>query len=357
MLREYNAKDISTCLKSRKIVYAGDSTVRQIFWATAAKLDVKGADEARNNAAKHEDLTFSRAEVTLEFIWDPFLNTSNLHQHLAARRDGQVARKNEDKGGNKSAATLLIGGGLWHAQHYGEGSLQAFENSFDIITSLMNHGDHGVSSQVFPPSASNRPSPDYPVVFAPVQIPWYDSLSPDRAATLTAVKIDPLNEYLQELSAQRGALVAWSYFLMTLQRKSAFEASGVHVVDTVARRKADVLLNMRCNAELTRATKYPVDKTCCSSYVQTNWVQRIILFSSLGTLPLMVWFTSGGMYSLACGLRRQSPNLRKRFQATAMATIRKAISCSLYFRVSVMLLLLRRPYADFQQIAEAIFVE
>lgn len=301
MLHEYNTKEISTCLKSRKIVYAGDSTIRQIFWATARKLDAKGADQARHYAEKHEDVTFSRADVTLEFIWDPFLNSSTLHQHLAARRDSRDPREQDDKNASKSAAVTLVGGGLWHAQHFGENSLKPFKDSLDTIVWLTSHGEHDVSSHNKSPSFRNGPNPDDRVIFAPVQVPWYDSLALSHAASLTAANINPLNEHFQELSTQRGALVAWSYFFMTLQRKSAYEEDGLHVVDTVARRKADVLLNMRCNAELTRVTKYPMDKTCCSDYLRTNWVQLAILSVSLWTLPLMAWVTLGGMYTTTFG--------------------------------------------------------
>ena len=304
MLHEYSAKDISICLKSRKIVFAGDSTIRQIFWATAAKLDARDADEAKRDAKKHENLTFSRAEVTLEFIWDPFLNTSVLHQHLAACRKAQNPQAQGGHNSSKSAAILLIGGGLWHAQHFKEDSLKPFQDSLDTITWLVNRGEHGASSLQFSPPSIVEPSSEDRVIFAPVQVPWYDSLSPPRAATLTSANINPLNEYLQELSAKRGALVAWSHFLMTLQRKSAYEESGVHVVNTVAHRKADVLLNLRCNAKLTHITKYPMNKTCCSDYVQTNWVQRTILFALLWTLPLMIWVTARGMYTLSVGFQQ-----------------------------------------------------
>ena len=294
-MHEYNAKDISSCLESRKIVFAGDSTIRQIFWATARKLDARGADAAQHDAEKHEDLTFCRAGVTINFIWDPFLNTSVLHQHLAAHRDAQDQKLRHKNEVGKSAAITLIGGGLWYAQHFGTHSLEHFKESLDTVTWLTNHGEHGDSSQQIEPSFPHRPKPDALLVYAPAQVPWYESLSPPHGATLTAGNINPLNEYLQEISIQRGVLVAWSYILMTLTRKSAYEDDGLHVIDTVARRKADVLLNLRCNAELTRKTKYPMDKTCCSDYPRANWVQKIVLFGSMCTLPFMVWITSGGM--------------------------------------------------------------
>ena len=294
-MHEYNAKDISTCLQSRKLVYAGDSTARQVFWATARKLDVKGADEAQSDAQRHEGLTFSRAGVTLEFIWDPFLNTSILHEHLAAYRDAQDLIGANEIDRSRCAAITLIGGGLWHAKHFHENSLEHYKESLDTITWLASHGEHGVSSQQIQPSFRKRPNPNALLVYAPVQVPWYESLPPPRAATITATDINRMNEYLQELSVQRGVLVAWSHFFMAFQRKSVFKEDGLHIVDTVASRKADVLLNLRCNAELTRKTKYPMDKTCCSDYPQTNWVQMIVLFGSLFTLPFMVWITFGGM--------------------------------------------------------------
>ena len=274
--------------------------MRQIFWATAGKLDAKGANEAKDAAERHEDLTFSKAGVTLNFIWDPFLNASALHQEIAAHRAALGFREQRGINGSDTAsgaALLLIGGGLWHAQHTGEDSLKSFKDSLDTILWMTKHSEHGVSNQQTSPLFHTRPTPDDRMIFAPVQVPWYDSLSPYHAASLTEANINPLNEYLRDLSKKQGILVAMSHFFMTWQRKAAYKEDGLHVVEIVARRKADVLLNMRCNAELSRMTKYPMDKTCCSDYTGMNWVHLIVTLISMWILLSLTWIISESTFT------------------------------------------------------------
>ncbi|KAA6412090.1 MAG: hypothetical protein FRX48_04240 [Lasallia pustulata] len=286
LVHEYKARDISSCLKSQRIVYIGDSTVRQIFWATAKKLDLGGAEDNIRNAEKHADLSFARDGVFMEFIWDPFLNSSRLYDELVAYRPRSFST-NSGSNASQSAAILLVGGGLWDARHIGTAPLKHFRDSIDNIVSFMTTAKLGKSSSFTSPSpslANNRGS-DNAFLLAPVQVPMYGSLSPPRAAAITPEKIDPMNDYLQQLSAYQGADILWSYSLMTRQVEYAYEESGIHVVQPVADQRADVLLNLRCNAEAAIAKGYPFDRTCCSAYRRLGWVQWLVLVNALAVLP------------------------------------------------------------------------
>lgn len=295
MMHEYEGVDISTCLEYRNMVFIGDSTIRNIFWATAKKLDKNAADEEKRITDKHIDLNFTRAHVTIEFIWDPFLNSSKLQQHLASHRNSWDLEK-QNLNGNMTAAVLLVGGGLWHVRHLESTSLKSFKASIENIMSSMAFE----ASQALSPGPSERnqarPISNNLVVIAPVQTPLYESLYPlvKVEGKMTPAAIDPLNEYLREMSTYKGATVAWSYTLMTQNDEATYEEGGIHVVDAVARQKADVLLNLRCNAELTRLKGYPMDKTCCNRYPRLSWVQVVILIGPLVVLPLIIVSSTHG---------------------------------------------------------------
>lgn len=281
------------------MVFIGDSTIRSIFWATAKKLDKKAEDEEKRITEQHMDLNFTRAHVTVEFIWDPFLNSSKLHQHLASHRNSWDLEKQE-LNGNMTAAILIVGGGLWHARHIESNSLRSFEASMENVMSSMALGDSRAPSSRSSEGNQTKPISSNLVVITPVQSPLYESMYPfvEAEGRMTPARIDPLNDYLRKVSTYKRAAVVWSYALMTQNKEAAYKEGGIHVVDAVARQKADVLLNMRCNAELTRLKGYPLDKTCCNLYPGLSWVQNVILVGPLIVLPLIILLSIHGKYSL-----------------------------------------------------------
>lgn len=290
-MHEYSLEDISTCLESRRIVLIGDSATRNIFWATAKKLDPKAADEEMQKAERHIDLNFSRGGVAVEFFWDPFLNSSNLLHHLAIHHDAWDSEKDKDE--NMSTGLLFIGGGLWHVKHLGAAALEAFKTSMETVVSSMVPGGYktmtAMSLSGYPAFSTTRNI----LIISPVEsLSLYAALAEPR---LDPAKIRPLNEHLQKISAETGAPVAWSYNLMTNEDDRAYQTDGFHVIDDVSRHRADIMLNLRCNADIVRLKGYPMDKTCCNRYPGPTWVQTAIIIVSLIVLPLVVLIS---IYSL-----------------------------------------------------------
>ena len=303
-MHEYKENELAACLQFKRLVFIGDSTTRQIFWATAKKLDDDGARDGMGAAQKHADLEFRRNGVVLEFIWDPYLNSSRLHEELEAYRSTSHVPTENDVKQRESAALILVGGGLWFARHVHVNTLREFRDSIDSIVPYMNPPTEAASTVAERPFTRNHVSKNLLLV-APVQVPKYDFLSPSRSETITAEKIDAMNGYLQQLSEFQGADVVWSFYLMTRGQRAAYEQSGLHVVDNVAGRKADILLNLRCNAEAANGIGgqgYPYDRTCCGNYRRLGWVQWTGLIGTLLILPLLLWITRAGSYtSLAHG--------------------------------------------------------
>lgn len=268
----------------RRIVYIGDSTTRQLFWATAKKLNLSAADEEMREAAKHEDLTFEEGDVVVDFIWDPFLNSSNLRGELLSYLNDGL-QDNVDTFGK--AGLVFVGGGLWYARHFGLDWLDQFKESIDYLAPLLG-SQRGAVSTLYSTPRLRRQGAAHHVYMAPVQIPLYDVLSPLRASSMTPEKINPMNEHLYNTSKTKGVKVVWSHSLMTWESEYAYEESGLHVVENVSLRRVDVLLNMRCNAELTLSQGYPFDKTCCSSYERHRVLGKRSLFVSILTTTIII---------------------------------------------------------------------
>lgn len=300
-MHEYQSNDISACLGSRKMVFIGDSTVRNIFWAIAKKLDKRAADYEARTAEKHADISFSGAHVNLDFIWDPFLNSSNLQQ-LSASYQNNWDSKRREMHGNTSTALSVIGGGLWHARHLKFDALATFEAAIHNVISSTTLKDSTHLNPTCPRNYQEISASNSLVIISPVQIPLYGSLNTSSKAelTMTPTRINLLNNYLHNVSISQRAPVAWSYSLMTRHEETAYEKSGVHVIETIARQKADVLLNMRCNAAITRLGRYPMDKTCCNHYPWPNWVQLVILVGSASVLPIILLWTVNNRPNSMC---------------------------------------------------------
>jgi hypothetical protein len=287
-MHEYKQTDISQCLQGRRLVFIGDSTVRQVFWAVAKKMGRHSSEEEPPDAFelghKAEDIEFESNGVRAKFIWDPWLNSTGLEQEL----EKYEAQPPTDGREDESAALILVGApGLWYAGHGQANYFQDFRTSIDRV---IPHMDHAPTENDTGRTERHRPfdNPANLLLLSPVQDPVYQALSPAAKATLTFPKIHMMNEYLKQASSHSSADVIWSYSLMTGMGDEGYTADGIHVVQSLAGLKADILLNLRCNGNA--ATRgYPYNRTCCNNYKRPNVIQLATLVIGLFVLPALVF--------------------------------------------------------------------
>ncbi|KAH6644638.1 10 TM acyl transferase domain found in Cas1p-domain-containing protein [Boeremia exigua] len=280
LLHDYTTSDIADCNEDGQVLFVGDTTVRQVFWAVAKKLDSGWVDDRRQELDKHEDLHLEVGRARLSFMWDPWLNSTGFRGELKAymdrnRPENSVQEKSlHPSDGKRRSVLLFIGGGLWHARHLGDEYLPAFNHVVDRVAAVMStahdrltspaniraHGKDGVDDQIF---------------FAPVPDPIIDRLSPSREI-ITQNKIWAMNDHLQ-LWSNRGLNVPWSYRDMTANWPEMVGGSGLHVTERIASQMANVVLNYRCNAKAVQNGGQPLGRTCCSAYREANWVQIIAI--------------------------------------------------------------------------------
>ena len=113
MMHQYTDSDISACVGDRRISITGDSTTRQVFWALARKLNSTSAQEAERLAERHRDQNFTSHSVKLEFIWDPFLNSSSTERLLNSHAESHLLT---DKNLANNPALMMLGAGAWFAR-------------------------------------------------------------------------------------------------------------------------------------------------------------------------------------------------------------------------------------------------
>ncbi|KAI0010331.1 Cas1p-domain-containing protein [Xylariaceae sp. FL0662B] len=265
---EYSRQDFHDCLRRRKVIFVGDSTIRQIFWAAAKRLDRTRAErdikETFVSHQKHHDLSFTANDVKLEFIWDPWLNSTALDSVLKTFRtlptliDEGVVRGEDEE----SAGLILVGSpGLWAARFGEENYLILFRRGITgIAPHLSSSLDAGILSSTFGPRSYNTVANQ--ILLTPVQVPVYNNLSSDRSKTITPERINKMNNYLSHLPPKQLSHIAWAYNQMVARPGDNFDEDGLHVDDSIAERKLDIALNSRCNAA-TKAHRRSFKGTCC----------------------------------------------------------------------------------------------
>ena len=285
MMHKYTGKDLQQCVGERRLVFIGDSQVRQVFWIMAAKLDKKNAKyEFERVADKHTDQVFEGPDnLQLEFIWDPYLNSTRLSSEIM-----MASSENADPGGGNSSSLVVVGGGLWFAKNLGESSLQQFSQSVEAILHTLEaydrtHTQLGSFPQRLPQSNHTRSL----TMFLPAHKPLYVSLDSDHARTITPDRVESMHQKLLQASSQRRTPILWAYDKMTNQSET-YQPDGLHLTENAVTAIADVILNVKCNSLLTATKGYPMAKTCCSRYPPLKKTQ-IVLVHATWLFPAIAW--------------------------------------------------------------------
>lgn len=255
---------MSSCLQHAHVVYVGDSIVRQQFFA-ALQL-VRPNVDTSGEAHVNRKYVFQQEQLTMEFWWDPYLNTTS--QILNGTSPAM------------KPSLLVLGSGAWHMHHLGEDYFEQWKSSID---------------QVFESIQGHRLADA--VLLGPVEIPQFEKLSEDRRATMTMDKIEKMNDYLRykqgkvkNSKTRMGVPFVWNEIGAHL---SNVTDDGLHFTKTVTSLQAQIALNYRCNDQLDK--KFPMGTTCCFTYPRPKWYQNIFFLLFLIWVPTGFFVTTSGI--------------------------------------------------------------
>ena len=258
MLHDYVQHDIEQCLEHRTIVFVGDSTVRQLFWATAKKINGPRAQEMEATIQKHSDALFDYQGVYLHFLWDPYLNSSSESAWLG------LAKGSSMPWNATSIPAMIFGSGMWHARYLDDQYLDMYRTQVrSLIDELVPKPQTFTENVVLPPTY--RAPSSRTLVFLPIVQPNVTVLDEARSKTWTAEKLDPMNKFLEaEAEAADGHIDLFrSFGTMAANHPSPFASDGLHLSEHLTSSQANMLLNFLCNSQAV-LQKPPYDKTCCN---------------------------------------------------------------------------------------------
>ena len=263
MLYNYGAREAQQCFDKRKLVFIGDSTTRKLFYQTARVLDNKLPAAPPNDNQKHANVDLSTSYGTsISFIWDPYLNGSQVHNLIDGRSDARPA-------------LLVIGSGLWYMRYSNSsGGLPTWEaNMGRILRSIAGSKARIADS----------------VVVLPVEQIVATKLSHERASSIRSSDIDAMNSYLSHrinppssglgptANVKKPTFPAALPLVFNQMLEASMTEDGLHYADPVVQTQATLLINMRCNGFLPKVS--PFNKTCCNRYPRPSFIHAMVLLA------------------------------------------------------------------------------
>ncbi|KZT61315.1 Cas1p-domain-containing protein [Calocera cornea HHB12733] len=278
MMNTYTSKNVAPCLKNRRVLFLGDSTVRQLFFTFAHTVDPSLPATTPNDGGKHTDHTLvsGAQSMSLEFLWDPYLNSTGTREVLSVPARGQPP------------ALIVLGSGLWYLRNPGSGGLPAWEKMVDATFSLLS----AASTRA---EGGGLPAADE-IVFLPVEAPVHAKLNPERQRTIHPSDVQAMNsDLLHRVSSPSswdwsphaspahgdhplGEVVIPTVFNEMLDPSQTED--GLHFSQQIMVTQIQVLLNHRCNKLLKQ--KFPWDRTCCRPYPWPGVVQGLVILCIAG---------------------------------------------------------------------------
>jgi hypothetical protein len=287
MMHNYNPKDISTCLSSRRVVFVGDSVTRQLFFTVAHTSDSSLPMQPPKDDQKHSDHTLTSQDRTeFSFIWDPYLNTTRTRDILHLTDSSNAS---STLASIRTPAIMIFGSGLWFLRYAeSSGGLPRWEATIEETLDLVTKAGEQLADTV---------------IFLPVEGVASSKLSPPRASSIRNSDVDAMNSDLMhriDPPSTQSLTAPSQFFKKSLRhRHVAFPQTfnrmldpsqttdGLHYSDKVLKAQVNVLLNFRCNEVLPK--KFPLDKTCCRRYPSASFHQLLVLILLASWGPIARW--------------------------------------------------------------------
>ncbi|KAI8967068.1 10 TM acyl transferase domain found in Cas1p-domain-containing protein [Mycotypha africana] len=312
MLHPYKPTDISTCLskgsRRRRVVYIGDSIVRQQYFALLQLIRPNVSLEG--DAHTNRKYIFQEEQLELEFWWDPYLNDTFL-QFLTKSSVQQP-----------KSSLMVVGGGAWHMRYLPpEDYFSAWRQPIDVLFQTVRQ--QGMTEAM---------------MVLPVEIPDYSRLDANRSTSITIDKVHRMNEYLHtqllnlEKTTQSLPLqipFVWNT-MSTTQFSNHVTQDGLHFNTFITHAQTQVVLNYRCNDQLEK--KFPMASTCCYHYPRPTWYQIGVILYYLAWIPVGFLFLSATVASIQ---NNSGADRRARGLATRLFPSQKILQASFTFGLCI----------------------
>lgn len=293
--------------EDRRALFVGDSNVRRLYFAFARAVDSKKGGKMQFDTAwedqgdKHTDRTAvvhapDGHKLTLEFWWDPYLNTTQTADYLTSAP--------------KPASLLVLGSGLWYLRQPASGGLGAWTTAVQSTFDKLREWQGTPAAPLLTPWDSMATDPEAwngwlpakkqtegkhgfvladAVIVLPVPIPVEDKLDAERKATIGHSDVEAMNA---DLTARLDHKNPAPVIIPTVFNELLVDSEtndGLHWSDRIMDKQAELLLGWRCNDVLRKEAQ---EGTCCRRYAKVRPLQGLLLLYLGLWAPLSYFFAA-----------------------------------------------------------------
>ncbi|ORZ25260.1 10 TM acyl transferase domain found in Cas1p-domain-containing protein [Absidia repens] len=266
MMHTYKADEMATCLNHSRILYIGDSIMREQFYSMN-----RLTHSINTNGPLHIDRKYvdKKHGLTYEFWWDPYINQTRTIELLNGNTTTTSA--------GPPPSLLVIGSGIWYENMLPDDTyLDEWKTAVDRVFDVVEKNTEAVIADT--------------VMLSPVEIPQVNRLNADRQRLITLDKTTIMNNYLHQRydtlanhhpTSAFAVGFAWNAIAASTEN---ITLDGLHYLSPVTTPQAQIALNFRCNQQLPK--HYPITTTCCIHYPSPRWYQSIFFILFLVWVPL-----------------------------------------------------------------------
>ncbi|XP_028926669.1 N-acetylneuraminate 9-O-acetyltransferase [Ornithorhynchus anatinus] len=262
MMHRYKVSEAKSCLVDKRIVFVGDSRIRQLFYSFVKIINPQFREEGN----KHENIPFEdkATAVKVDFLWHPEVNGS-MKQCIKAWTEDSAAKPH----------IIVAGAATW--------SIKMRNGSSEALAQYKNN-----LSALAPLLEKLAKTSD---VYWVLQDPVSEELLSERRKMITNQQIDAYNEAAVGIlnGSARGTksrVRVFSVSTLIARETIAKSPDGLHLPESSRETSAMILMNVYCNKVLR-----PVDGSCCRPRPPPTLLQKLAAaFFALSTAGYALFY-------------------------------------------------------------------
>uniref|UniRef100_A0A3B3VGH8 N-acetylneuraminate (7)9-O-acetyltransferase n=1 Tax=Poecilia latipinna TaxID=48699 RepID=A0A3B3VGH8_9TELE len=277
MMHKYKSNDAITCLSEKRVVFAGDSRIRQLFYSFVKIIKPETTEDGNK-----------------DFLWYPEANNSMKDRVMSWTHE--AAAKPD---------VVILGAATWSIKLH-SGSSETLQQYRANLTAIAVHLDKLA---------------EHAEIYWVLQDPVYEDTLSENRKMITNQQLDLYNQAATEVLNSSKYSGRSRVKLLAAARQAALETivnsdDGLHLPEGTRNVGAMVLMNSLCNKLLR-----PIDGSCCQTISPPNLIQKLSACFFLGAVVVFVV-----LHALGCNRHRwhatpDVESLEEKKPATAAAPL------------------------------------